>query len=317
MKSETTFGASAYASADIHLFRDAIGIDRLLADFAVFQVEPGEILPAIVDGNALLYVVLTGVLSATMQVTPADIALGVAEISVAVFPGECVGAGSVMGGERRGVSIVATQPTEVLAIDGAGLLKLIDGSNGFAHRLLALQSSNARASGQQEMEDDFLSMMGNDSGLQDRAWLEEHLAAMTAQAQETNKPVSMLMISLDYIDHLVEWYDSSAAEEALDMTCGLIIESLRPTDFTVRYSDNELAVLLPAANAEGATTVAQRLSERMKTTVVFSDLQQPLPLSASFGVACLVPHQHERDLISASAAALMRAKSAGRYNVSL
>lgn len=317
MKSETTFGASAYASADIHLFRDAIGIDRLLADFAVFQVEPGEILPAIVDGNALLYVVLTGVLSATMQVTPADIALGVAEISVAVFPGECVGAGSVMGGERRGVSIVATQPTEVLVIDGAGLLKLIDGSNGFAHRLLALQSSNARASGQQEMEDDFLSMMGNDSGLQDRAWLEEHLAAMTAQAQETNKPVSMLMISLDYIDHLVEWYDSSAAEEALDMTCGLIIESLRPTDFTVRYSDNELAVLLPAANAEGATTVAQRLSERMKTTVVFSDRRKPMPMSASFGVACLAPHQNERDLIGASTAALMRARRAGEYSISL
>ncbi|HSY27535.1 MAG TPA: diguanylate cyclase, partial [Burkholderiaceae bacterium] len=236
-------------------------------------------------------------------------------------PGECVGAGSVMGGERRGVSIIATQPTEVLAIDGAGLLKLIDGSNGFAHRLLAMQSGNAQALGQQssqkEMDDDFLSMMGNGSGLQDRAWLEEHLAAMTTQAQETNKPVSMLMISLDYIDNLIEWYDSSAAEEALDMTCGLIIDSLRPTDFTVRYSDNELAVLLPAANAEGAATVAQRLSERMKTTVVFSDRRKPLPMAASFGIACLAPHQNERDLIGASTAALMRARRAGEYSISM
>ena len=39
--------------------------------------------------------------------------------------------------------------------------------------------------------------------------------------------------------------------EQVQHICGLIIESLRPTDFTVRYSDNELAVLLPAANAQG------------------------------------------------------------------
>ena len=42
MSSDTVFGASGYASADIHLFRDIAGMDRLLADFPVLRLQAGD-----------------------------------------------------------------------------------------------------------------------------------------------------------------------------------------------------------------------------------------------------------------------------------
>ena len=229
--------------------------------------------------------------------------------------GECVGEFSVMGGERRGLRIVATCAAEVLAIDAAGLMALIGESSGFAHKLLALRASQAAAVPQPEAP--FLFGPDLDSGVRDRAWFDENLAELVRHAQHANAPLSMLMIHLDYVDRFAQSYGAAAVEEARGMTCSAIVAALRPSDFMARYSDNALAVLLPATAAESAALVAQRLFERMKKTAIMADLREPLPLLTSFGVASLGPGQDERDLIGASAAALARARSAGGSSVSI
>jgi len=312
MNSEIPFGASGYASADIHLFRDIAGMDRLLADYPVLQLEAGETVPAIVDGNALLYAVLRGALRISTHAA-ADAANQLPEAAREAAPGECVGEFSVMGGERRGLRIVATCKADVLAIDAAGLMTLIGESSGLAHKLLALRSTGSAAAIPQSADQ---SPFDHDNGLRDRVWLDRHLPDLTQRAQRARAPLSMLMINLDYVDRFSASYGPSAVAEALTMTCDEIIDALRPTDFTVRYSESALAVLLPDTDAESASMVARRLFERMKKTMIVADLREPLPLMASFGVACLAPGQSERDLIDASSAALMRAKSAGGSGVS-
>ncbi len=306
MSSDRVFGASGYASADIHLFRDIAGMDRLLADFPVLRLQAGDSLPAIVDGNAQLYAVLRGALRASAQAG--------ADGEREALAGECVGEFSVMGGERRGLRIVATCAAEVLAIDAAGLMALIGESTGFAHKLLALRASQATAV--PHAEDPFLLGPDFDSGVRDRAWFDQNLAHLVRQAQRANAPLSMLMIHLDYVDRFAQSYGAAAVEEARGMTCNAIVAALRPSDFMARYSDNALAVLLPATAAENAALVAQRLRERMKKTAIMADRREALPLMASFGVASLAPGQDERDLIGASAAALARARSSGGSSVS-
>ncbi|MDR3479288.1 MAG: diguanylate cyclase [Burkholderiaceae bacterium] len=307
MSSDRVFGASGYASADIHLFRDIAGMDRLLADFPVLRLQAGDSLPAIVDGNAQLYAVLRGALRASAQAG--------ADGEREALAGECVGEFSVMGGERRGLRIVATCAAEVLAIDAAGLMALIGESSGFAHKLLALRASQAAAV--PHAEDPFLFGPDLDNGVRDRAWFDQNLEHLVRQAQRANAPLSMLMIHLDYVDRFAQSYGAAAVEEARGMTCSAIVAALRPSDFMARYSDNALAVLLPATAAENAALVAQRLRERMKKTAIVADRREALPLMASFGVASLAPGQDERDLIGASAAALARARSAGGSSVSI
>jgi diguanylate cyclase (GGDEF)-like protein len=77
-----------------------------------------------------------------------------------------------------------------------------------------------------------------------------------------------------------------------------------------------MMVILPNTNRKAAAIVAQRLCERMRTALVFSDLVKPLPhITASFGVATLVEGQPADALIDTADRALYRAKEAGRNRV--
>lgn len=312
MNRGTTFGASGYASADIQLFRDAEGIENLLADFPVFHIDTGEVVPAIVEGNALLYVVLKGALRVSSSAAQAEKSVG-----SEVLPGECVGEFAVLGGERRGVHIVAMMPSDVLTIDATTLLRLIDESSGFARKLLAMRVESAYSSMASTDTDefDFDSLISGNNGLLDRHWLDSNLSRMTVEAQRGNVPFSMLMINLDYLDHFSASFGSSKVEEALRLTCEVIADALRPTDFVARFNEKQLVVLLPAANAQGAMLVAKRLYERMRKTAIVADMCEPMQLVASFGIACITPNQ-QGDLIDSSSAALSRAKSAGRSGIS-
>jgi len=316
MKSEKTFAASGYASADIQLFRDLDGIDKLIGDFPVRQFADEEKIPAVVDGDALLYIVLQGALSVSMQGVQADRA-DAPEISGDVLPGECVGEFSVLGGERRGVHISAIRRTDALVIDAARLWKLIDKLDGFARKLLMLRSFAAASNGRPPGE-----MRGNlndnasmtdcriGSRLRNREWLDRHLTEMTDRAHAADEPLSMLMINLD-ADKSGEPPDGVDANEAFRLAGDIIVDSLRPTDFAVQYDTNEIAVLLPSANVQGAITVAQRLSECINRADVPADKRKrPLRVIASFGVACLAPQQSGGELIGVSVAALDRAKRA-------
>ena len=317
MNRGTTFGESGYAIADIQLFRDAEGIENLLADFPVFHVATGEVVPAIVDGNALLYVVLKGALTVSMSAAQAEAAMG-----SRVLPGECVGEFAVLGGERRGVYIAAAEASDVLAIDAATLLRLIDESSGFARKLLAMRvesaySSIASASSEADADEfDFDSLFNTNSGLLDRSWLDNNLPRMTVEAQRGNASFSILMISLDYLDHFSASFGASKVEEALRLTCEVIVGALRPTDFVARFNEKQLVVLLPAANAQGAMLVARRLYERMRKTAIVAESCEPMQLIASFGIACIAPNQ-QGDLIGASNAALSRAKGTGHSGISV
>jgi diguanylate cyclase (GGDEF)-like protein len=309
MSSHTTFAASGYVSADIQLFRDIADIDRLIGDFPVRQFSAAEEVPAVVAGDALLYIVLRGALRVSMH-TPAYRAGGAAEVCSEVLPGECVGELSVLGGERRGVRITATQETDVLVIDAARLWALIHELDGFARKLLELRSSAIPAAGQQSGASRVHQpVIGLGNVLESRAWLDEHLGDMVHDAHAADKPLSMLMIGIDCIGDFMALFDRLTEDEAFQSVSEAIIESLRPSDVAVRYDEKRIAVVLPSANAQGATTVAQRLSARIINIIVFADRQESLPhIDASFGVTCLSPKQDAVDLAAAAAVALDQVK---------
>jgi len=312
MKCEMTFAESGYSSANIQLFSDVGDIDQLIGDFPVRQYAAGTEVPAVVGGDAQLYIVLQGALRVSIQKANAVEANGT-DIFGEVLPGECVGELSVLGGERRGVVIRAMQNTDLLAIDSPRLLALIDELSGFARKLLMLRSpaglASTRRSGNQ---DDMRDLIPGDATinvglgyLQDRAWLDDNLPGMTDLAHRNNEPFSMLMIRL--APHVVDGKapDQPFEDEEFSLVSALVIESLRPTDFAAHFVENQIAVMLPNANAQGAITVAQRLSDCIGKAAIFSGGKEPPPhISVSFGIACLSSQQTAKDLIDAAVAGM-------------
>ncbi|MGZ3237531.1 MAG: GGDEF domain-containing protein, partial [Burkholderiaceae bacterium] len=122
-------------------------------------------------------------------------------------------------------------------------------------------------------------------------------------------------------DHFKKFNDQHGhliGDEALKAAANVLIDTLRPRDFAVRYGGEELMVILPNTNLKASMIVAERLCEQMRQAIVFADMHKPLPhITASFGVATLAPEQDAEMLIATADAALYRAKDAGRNQVAL
>lgn len=323
METITTFGESGYRPDALQLFQGTAP-DKVMAMLAACPVLRATAGQTVRDGDkgGRLYVVLRGAL----DVTHADSDSGPAERTTAkVFPGECVGELSVLDGEAGCDVIRAQQDSELLVIETAMLWRLIDESNVVARNLLRLLSFRLRAANAQlrrrEKVGEFyrqLSMADGLTGLQNRAWLNQHLQALVDNAQQAHCPLSVIMMDIDHFKRFNDTHGHLYGDQALRNAAKTIVGALRPTDFAARYGGEELIVILPATPQSAATAVAQRLCEQVRETVVFADMRQPLPhITASFGLATLAAGQNADALVAAADAALYRAKEAGRNCVAL
>lgn len=321
MKYVSDFASSSYAVDDLQLFRgvDAPEIERALADCAVMRAAAGEAVLDASSGGAQLYIVLRGALGGAPgeQAHPGDAAVS------KVLAGECVGELSVLDEEANSVAVHALEESDVLVIPAAKLWRLIDESNGVARNLLRLLSfriraANAQLRKKQKLGEFYrqLSMVDGLTGLQNRAWLDDRLPAMIEDAGISGRPLSVVMIDIDHFKHFNDEHGHQAGDNALQVAAQVLSAALRPTDFAARYGGEELIVILPNADKKTGIMVAERLCERMRQSVVFTDMRKPLPhITASFGIATLLPGQTAQALIAQADTALYRAKDAGRDRV--
>jgi len=94
--------------------------------------------------------------------------------------------------------------------------------------------------------------------------------------------------------------------------------SLRPYDMVGRYGGEEMLIILPGCDEEGAANLAERVRLSLSERAVETD-EGPLPVTLSMGVA-VVNGSAKVDLdsvISAADKALYEAKDAGRNCVML
>lgn len=324
MEQNTTFASSGYTIERLQLFdgvNDPI-VATLLASCAVWRLQHGESLPSSRGSEACVYIVLHGTLGNTLI----EEAHGAQQIRTEkILRGESVGELSVLDDAVHANTLTALEETDLLVIPSHTLWSLIDEANGVARNLLRQLSFRLRAANAQlrrrEKVGEFyrqLSMVDGLTSLYNRAWLNDQLSVLVEEAHNMDRPLSLIMIDLDHFKHFNDTHGHLTGDIALCAAAGVISAALRPSDFAVRYGGEELIVILPDSNEAAGTMVAQRLCERMRLAVIFSDMHTPLPhITASFGVAMLAPQQTAHDLIATADAALYRAKEAGRNQVSL
>ncbi|MCD2517608.1 GGDEF domain-containing protein [Massilia sp. G4R7] len=316
----STFGASRYAVRDLQLFRDADdpGVVAALAPCAVIKVAAGA---RVEDGlRARLYIVLSGSLEVAPDAHSVD-----DSGTTRVLPGESVGEQAVLDDAVNLAAMTALEDCELLVIEPELVWQLIDRSNGLARNLLRLLSfrvraANAQLKRRQKLGEFYRQLSLNDglTGLYNRAWLNEMLPKLAMRARQDGSPLSIVMVDLDHFKRFNDTHGHIAGDAALSSAAGVIRDSLRPSDFAVRYGGEELMAVLPDTPLGLAEMVAERLAERLRTAMVFPDMRLPLPhVTGSFGVATLAAGDDEHALMAAADAALYRAKQAGRDRVSV
>jgi len=316
------FDTSGYTLEGVQLFEgtDHRAIAGALADCPVLRVKHGQNLEGHTSQGPVLHVVLHGALNVARAVAGDATGSACADsAALKVLPGECVGELSVLDEEARSDQLMALMDSDVLVIEAEKLWKLVDESNGVARNLLRLLSFRVRAAGAQARRNrkvgEFyrqLSLVDALTGLQNRTWLNEHLPTMVENAHVVGSPMAVIMVDLDSFKQFNDLHGHVSGDHALQVAARVIRDGLRPTDFAARFGGEEMIVILPATQQKSALMVAQRLRDRLRQAVVFSELRKPLPhITASFGVATLEPGQHAEALISAAGPPRPRAQEDG------
>jgi diguanylate cyclase (GGDEF)-like protein len=153
------------------------------------------------------------------------------------------------------------------------------------------------------------------TGLFNFRYLKESLPHEIGRAQRLEQPFSLVFIDIDFFKAYNDRFGHSAGNDALQQIAACVQAGVRDMDVVCRFGGEELTVLLPASDKEGATRVAQRLIERIALLRLPSS--GPLGvLTASAGVATFpLDASSAEELLHAADAALYQAKAKGKNRV--
>jgi diguanylate cyclase (GGDEF)-like protein len=137
------------------------------------------------------------------------------------------------------------------------------------------------------------------------------------RSRRFQSPLGLVMLDLDNFKQVNDRHGHQQGDEVLASVAAVLRDFSRDIDAPARYGGEELAVVLPQTDSEGAALLAERMREaveRLRVPSVNGD--GSLRVTASFGVASVPESAAGREeLVAAADAALYRAKRGGKNRV--
>jgi diguanylate cyclase (GGDEF)-like protein len=150
------------------------------------------------------------------------------------------------------------------------------------------------------------------TGLANHGRFQELLDAEAEQVRRYHHPLGLIMVDLDNFKRINDTYGHPQGDLVLRAVGGVLQENSRDVDWPARYGGEELALILPHTDLEGAYVIAERIRVAIEQLhVPRSDGGEPLRVTASLGVAAANTADKEA-LVAEADAALYEAKRAGK-----
>ncbi len=139
------------------------------------------------------------------------------------------------------------------------------------------------------------------------------------QARRAGKPLSLLMIDIDYFKSYNDQYGHPMGDECLRQVAKTLQQQThRQEDLVARLGGEEFAILLPNTDNTGATLRAEQYRAAIECLKIQHDTNIPLPyvtISVGVGTVQVNASAQQNDLVQAADDALYRAKHEGRNRV--
>jgi len=156
------------------------------------------------------------------------------------------------------------------------------------------------------------------TGLSNRRGFDDALSLEFERARRFGTKLGIVLLDLDNFKQINDSYGHLQGDVVLREVARVLRETAREIDYPVRYGGEEMAVLLPETDVEGALRFAERLRERIADLQIRRPhSQETLRVTASCGVAAFPDVAVDgAGLVAAADAALYEAKRAGK-NISV
>jgi len=112
------------------------------------------------------------------------------------------------------------------------------------------------------------------------------LEQQAESAQKSGKPLSVIMLDVDYFKQYNDTYGHLAGDEVLTMLCETIRRHIKQADAVGRWGGEEFVISLPNTSGAQAAQVANRIRNSMKLVRVCTQSQDTIPVpTVSQGIA--------------------------------
>jgi two-component system cell cycle response regulator len=155
------------------------------------------------------------------------------------------------------------------------------------------------------------------TGLHNRRYMEMHVATLVEQAAARGKPLTVLVLDIDYFKTINDSYGHDAGDDVLREFASRVRKSIRGIDLACRYGGEEFVIVMPETDMAVAAVVAERLRRRVATeTFPIGQAGQRIEVTISIGLAGLgASDEGAASILKRADQALYRAKRDGRNRV--
>jgi diguanylate cyclase (GGDEF)-like protein len=292
-----------------------IGVEvlgALLARSELVQLELGHRLLKQGDANTRMYVVVSGMLRVEL-----DQAEGVPIAHLGC--GETVGELSLLASSPASATVIADQPSCLLAIDEATFWWLVSASHEFSVGLLIrmakrLSSNNDAVQANIALRRQFERAALHDAltGLYNRRWLDQTLGRLIQRHRFAGDPMCIAIMDVDHFKRVNDTFGHPAGDSVLAAVSRVIRRCLRPTDLVARIGGEEFALIFPQTPLQGGMSAAERLREAIAAEPMSHDGSRLPQVTVSIGVVVSDAESEANQLLARADQALYRAKQAGR-----
>ena len=150
------------------------------------------------------------------------------------------------------------------------------------------------------------------TGLSNHGRFQELLGNEMEQVRRYHHSVGLIMLDIDNFKSVNDTYGHPQGDVVLKRVARVVADTSRDADFPARYGGEEMAVILPHTDLEGAYAIAERVRTAVEALrIPRTDDQGVLRITASLGVAST--NNGSKDTLIADAdAALYEAKRQGK-----
>ena len=130
------------------------------------------------------------------------------------------------------------------------------------------------------------------------------------RSERTGREFAVISIGIDYFNAIRDQFGLETSDNVLKEAAGLLKSCLRKQDFIARWKDEEVLILLPETNKEGAMVVAEKLRKKILKHS-FSIQTNEDKVTITCGIAMYSKYLPIDKLVENAVKALQRGKQEG------
>lgn len=155
------------------------------------------------------------------------------------------------------------------------------------------------------------------TGLHNRRYLERHLAGLVDQAAQRQRPLSVLLLDIDFFKSVNDTHGHDAGDDVLREFSRRVRRTVRSMDLVCRLGGEEFVVVMPDTESRIAEMVGERIRERIAAQpFLIEGGERQLAVTVSIGLSARSGRGDTPEtLLRRADEALYRAKREGRNRV--